>query len=400
MKSPTRVLLSLLIVIACTALFGGIAMADGGGDANAQSLPGPGNLPVKEYTAVHPLPGFDAKYRIDEASLAAALSEMQLEGITEGGYAVGDTRWFLILDNYFGVYRLARYTVAYIGDNVEVWVQQDLNYYNPDGTLNPIHPNADDAEKITPERIQYYADTFENTVRPLETDIYGPYNDRDGSQAFLPALVGLPADYYVTDNPQRVVILVSNIRDSHFYDPVNSSSLIAGFVSSTLNFYMDRNIFTIDSQAWDRRLGPPNYDWEGTLAHEFQHLIATDSPGGTQDTWMEEGLAEFAEFLVGYRPLPWSWRTQFQDHPENSLIVWGDQNADPDQSRGYEILADYHQSDLFLTYLAGRLKEAGLGEGADGHLRLVAGLQRSELYGPAAIDEMLTAVGAPFTFID
>lgn len=308
-----------------------------------------------------------------------------------GPYGVGDIRTFLVLDDYQGLYLIRDYEVRLISDTVEVWVQTDLNYYNPDGTLNPIHPDSQDPLYITQERIEQLAAATEDLILPTDVEYFGDYDSHDGSNAVLPGLLGLPDDYYVTDNGKRVIILVSNVRDGNFYDPVNNSSFIAGFYSPVFEFYADRNIITIDSKQWNRRVGAPDFTFDATIAHEFQHLI-NDDYDDDEDSWANEGRSELAEFLVGYRNTPTAHRTQWSDYPENSLTLWGDQDSDPDQT--FEILADYQQAYWFFLYLAGRLDEAGI----DDFLKAVAGTTMDPANGAESIDALLDDLGAPFDF--
>ena len=65
-----------------------------------------------------------------------------LQVMAPQAYAVGDELRWLALDNYYGYYFYTTYTVMTITEHSEVWVQNDLNYYNTDDTLNTIHPDA------------------------------------------------------------------------------------------------------------------------------------------------------------------------------------------------------------------------------------------------------------------
>lgn len=314
-----------------------------------------------------------------------------------GSYTVGDTRTFIALDTLNGFFT-TDYEVRLISDTVEIWVQQDLTYTDADGKINPIHPDSRDPEYITDERIMALATATERVI-PINVEFYGEYAGRDGSNAQLPTLVpdlNLPDDYYAGSG-NSVIILVSNVRDDNFYDPINNSSFVAGFFSGQVNGFADRNIISIDSKQWNRRTGPPDFGYEATIAHEFQHLIHNDQDGD-EDLWLNEGASEFAEFLNGYRPAPDSHRTTFSEFPENSLTIWGDQDGDPDQS--FEVLADYQIAYWFYLYVAGRLKEADIGVENQQYLKYVSELTKNQLNGPAAFDDMFDKVGADFDFID
>lgn len=166
---------------------------------------------------------------VADATLSASrpLAATQAESIT---YTVGMTRTFLALDVVVGEYFPASYDVRYKSDKVEIWVQSDLNYRNLDGSLNPVHPDARDPDYITQQRVDTLAKAFEDIIQPNDVRFYGEYADRDGSNAGVLNNLGLPEGYY-NGQPQSVIILVSNVRDENFYDPVNNPSFIAGFFS-------------------------------------------------------------------------------------------------------------------------------------------------------------------------
>ena len=309
-------------------------------------------------------------------------------------YTVGMTRTFVVLDDVFGRYRLADYDVRLISDTVEVWVQRDLRYRNLDGSINVIHPDSRDPEYITQAKIEALAKATADKIIPTDVDYFGDYDSRDGSQSALANQLGFP-DGYFSGPGKRVIILVSNVRDGNFYDPVNNASFIAGFYSGQVNAFADRNIITIRSKQWNTRVGSPNFDYDSTIAHEFQHLINADHDPD-EDSWANEGASEFAEFINGYRPSIDSHRTEFSDYPENSLTLWGDQDNDPDQD--FEILADYQEAYWFQLYLAGRLREAGIGTTNNQFLKHVSQMTLDDRNGIDAVNAMLTSVGAPFNF--
>jgi len=277
-----------------------------------------------------------------------------LEIMATQAYTTGDQLTFLALDDYNGYYFFTTYTVMTVTEHSEVWVQNDLNYYNTDGSLNTIHPDASDPLYVTEERMDYLANAFNTIAYPTDTGFFGMPDSHDGSNSLLVGWGYFPAGYYDGDGDKNV-ILVSNVRDTNFYDPVASGSYIAGFYSPTFEAYSDRNMVTIDSKQWHRRVGggvDRPYLYDSVLAHEFQHLIHDDySPN--EDTWPNEAMSGFAEFLNGY------WftdelgdRTQWQTWPENSVVLWGDQNSD---QGGFEILADYQLVNSFALYTTGRI---------------------------------------------
>ena len=174
-----------------------------------------------------------------------------------------------------------------------------------------------------------------------------------------------PADYYTGDGG-KIVTMISNVRDTNYYDTNNENKFtyIAGFFSSQINGYFDRNVMTIDAFDWTHRTGanPPDepsadpctsaparpHLYEGVFAHEYQHLLESyEDPD--EFNWVNEGLSDWAQTLVGYviRATPITDRG-FDSHiqcflgwlsvatpvnpipraecgPENSLTRWLDQ---------------------------------------------------------------------------
>ena len=70
------------------------------------------------------------------------------------------------------------------------------------------------------------------------------------------------AEKEISSKEGRDVILVDNVVDTNYYDTDNANSLprIAGFFTSAMPFYHDRNVITIDSYDWTHGTGedPPH----------------------------------------------------------------------------------------------------------------------------------------------
>jgi hypothetical protein len=248
-----------------------------------------------------------------------------------------DTKYFLILNDYTGKYQPTYFTLYDVGDgtSAQIWVQNNLAFPAGDPRVEPV---------ITGEQMAYILAEFEENILLTESTFFGTPDMLDGSFAYLPSLLGLPADYYY-DATGKAIILVSNIRDENYYDseyPV----YIAGFYSSSFETYFDRNIISIDAYDWAKRMGPSGtrpYLYEGVVAHEWQHLLHDDYDSD-EDLWINEGMAEFAEILCGYTPSLQGHIDAAAARPENSLTTWGDQGD-------LEILTDYGLAALFQVYL-------------------------------------------------
>ncbi len=248
--------------------------------------------------------------------------------------SVGDVGVFLILNDYLGAYQATYFTLRAEGEHAQIWVQNNLGWPVGDPRPTPV---------VTDDQLYYLLDQFENHILPQETAFFGAPDALDGSQALLPGMLGLPDDAYY-DEAGRTIILVSNVRDDNYY--VGAPTYIAGFYSPSFEVYLDRNVITIDAYDWANRIGPDGsrpYLYEGTIAHEYQHLLH-DDVDSDEETWVNEGCADFAEFLCGYGH-PDSHVEQARLLPENSLVLWNDQGG------GYENLSDYGHAYLWTLYL-------------------------------------------------
>lgn len=274
--------------------------------------------------------------------------------------------WFY-LDDYNGGYDFTEYKCWASNPRAQVWVQTDLSWPNGDPRPTPTVTEAD---------AQYILNEFTKADGILDTDIayFGTPDYRDGQDALLDWYFGaVPEDYYV-DSTGRDIILVSNVRDNNYYDPTYPY-YIAGFFSPAYAEYFDRNIITIDAYDWAHRTGPGTSKvYEGTVAHEYQHLIHHDVDP-LEETWVNEGCSMYAETLCGYG-FQTSSANRFMYTPDNSLTMWEDQG-------GLNVLADYGQVYLFMMYLNDHFG------GAD----TISDICASQLQGIEGIMDGLTTAG-------
>ncbi|HET7009741.1 MAG TPA: hypothetical protein VFI11_03105 [Anaerolineales bacterium] len=135
--------------------------------------------------------------------------------------------------------------------------------------------------------------------------------------------------YYFGDYVQRPVgnanidVMVYNIVDEGFFDAA-FPFYIAGFFWASVNDAFDRNMVFIDSYDWANRLGPDAANpflYEGTVAHELEHLIHRDQDED-EDSWIDEGMADLAEYLNGYSH-PDSHVVYYMAFHRTPLTVWG-----------------------------------------------------------------------------
>jgi hypothetical protein len=323
---------------------------------------------------------------------------------------IGTVKTFLILDDFFGIYRLANFTLRGAGTHAVAWVQNNTNF--PTGDCRNNFP---DRIQVTDAQVNYLLNQFDTNIWPKEAEAFSIAPPRDGSTAILPGLLGLPANYYEGDG-NKTVILISNVRDDNYYDTNNAHafSYIAGFFSGQLNDFFGRNVMTVDSYDWIHRTteNPPGtpgvvdlcapvrprpFLYEGTFAHEYQHLLEHYSDPD-EVNWVNEGLSDWAMSLTGYAhpeinapdPRADSHIQTFEGAfppdafgrhggPENSLTRWQDQGP-------AEILADYGAAFSIMTYLDDHYGDA-----------FMSALHHAQGNGLVGLDDTLAEFGATKT---
>ncbi|MCW2526372.1 MAG: shpI [Pseudonocardiales bacterium] len=291
---------------------------------------------------------------------------------------VGTKRTLLGLDDYNGELYFKQYTLKAVGAHIEVWVADDTAF--PAGDCRLAVPNT---TTVTVAQAQSLVSQFETNMFPKESQAFSVAPDRDGSGN---ALVSHGVDS--SGSGDKIMTLVDNVRDDNYYLGVEEAgTYIAGFFSSQFNELLDRNVMTIDAYDWLHRTGAnpadaqtPNvctsrpsrpFLYEGTFAHEYQHLLEYYQDP-SEVNWVNEGLSDFAESLVGYGDVTKTvFQANSQSHiycyqgfgtvqtqynpnprdcggPENSLTLWGDQGS------GDDILADYGNAWSFMLFLRDR----------------------------------------------
>jgi hypothetical protein len=335
----------------------------------------------------------------------------------KGPAKVGKSQTWLALDDYRGLIYLKNYTLRGVGDHIEVWVANDTAF--PEGDCR----NALGLTEVTDAQVESFVDEFDSNMYPKESAAFSVAPARDGKDAVLPGLIpNLPSSAYHGEG-DNTVVLVDNVRDTNYYDPTadDGKTYIAGFFYSVFNEYFDRNVMTVDAYDWLHRTGenPPDDSqqaeymactdeldasrpvgesrprlYEGTFAHEYQHLLEYyEDPD--EVSWVNEGLSDWAQTLVGYvdptippdDPAADSHLACIQGWldpdtfggPENSLTRWGDQGQP-------EILCDYGAAYSFMEYLVSHY-----GQG------IMTALHREDSGGLDGLQAVLDAEGANVT---
>jgi hypothetical protein len=137
----------------------------------------------------------------------------------------------------------------------------------------------------------------------------------------------------------NIDVMIYNIVDENYFDP-EFPFYIAGFFWAAINESFDQNMIFIDTLDWENRTGPDAprpFLYEGTVAHELEHLIHNDHDAD-ELSWVDEGLADLAEYLNNFGH-PAGHVVYYLAYHRTSLTVWGGQ------------LEDYGASYLFQLYL-------------------------------------------------
>jgi hypothetical protein len=343
-----------------------------------------------------------------ELPQAAPLAAAAVEAADEfESPPVGTTKTWPLINFVTGQLNVQVFTLRAVSARTEVWVSNNVNF--PTGDCR----NDGARNVITDAQATYLSNEFSDRMYPKMTENFSSPPPRDGTGAPLPALIGQPPTYYQGPG-SKIVTLVANFRDENFTD-INFPSYVAGYHSSDVNAFVNRNVMSIDSYDWLHRTGanPPNepstilcqnrpglpFRYEGIFAHEYQHLLEFwASPG--EATWVNEGLSDYAITVTGYgfprrtiEEFAWDghiqtflgWRTvvtPFNQIPqpnggaENSLTIWNDQG-------GLETLADYGAAWTFMEFLHSRFGPAFM---TDFHNEDVNGLEGLQ----ALLDRYLT----------
>ncbi len=296
---------------------------------------------------------------------------------------VGTVRTWLGLRATTNQLLLKPYTLRGVGNKVEIWVANNLAF--PTGDPRNAVPGS---VEVTDAQVQSMVNEFDNTMFPIETAAFSTPPDRDGTNELLFEIFGIQLDF--TGEGDNTVVLVDNVQDGNFFDLANNPTYIAGFFHPTFNLLADRNIMTIDGFDWLHRTGtnPPNDPtgdpatsrparpllYEGVFAHEWQHLLMSYADP-SEHTFMNEGLSDVAQTLVGYVDatltidqigndshinsyLGWSTvqtpanpNPRNAGGPQNSLNLWDEFEA---ETNGAAVLADYGHTYAFLLFLFDR----------------------------------------------
>jgi hypothetical protein len=254
---------------------------------------------------------------------------------TPPAYQVGDRARFWVSNSDDQKHFQVTAELRYVTDHVAMWVEQGVRMNQRD--------------------LKSSAERFEQMTYPTNREFFG--------SEWTPGI----------DNDVRLHILHAR----------GMGETVAGYYSSAdeysreVNEYSnEREMFYVSSDSGNAK---PNSDfYDGTLAHEFQHMIhwANDR---NEDSWVNEGMSELASFLNNFDPGGAEYA--YAEKPDTQLTTW----ADPAVGNAEHYGASY----LFMNYFLDRF-------GEDLTKAVVASAQN----GIAGFDDALAKAGRPERFDD
>ncbi len=162
---------------------------------------------------------------------------------------------------------------------------------------------------------------------------------------------------------------------------------IAGYYSSADEFISAVRDDSNEMEMFYRNLDAPSHInsdyYNGTLAHEFQHMIHWHNDRN-EETWLNEGFSELSSYLNGFDP--GGFDALFADGPDIQLNSW------PDSSDG-ATRPHYGASYLFTSYFLDRF-------GPEATQALVAHPENSFASVEAVMDDLGTGLTYEDLFAD
>ena len=216
----------------------------------------------------------------------------------------------------YQVGQVITFTVTNVDSNQHSDIEAELRYQTP-------HVNmwVERGARVDDDDLRSSADQFESMTYPTNREFFG--------SEWSPGV----------DNDVRLNILhAGNLGDS-----------IAGYYSSADEFSRLAQPYSNEKEMFyiniDNNL-PGNEFYDGTLAHEFQHMIHWYNDRN-EETWVNEGLSELASALNEFDP--GGADLAYMANPDTQLNTWG---AEPGSN-----LPHYGGSFLFMTYFLDRFGE-------------------------------------------
>lgn len=251
-------------------------------------------------------------------------------------YQVGDKQQFWISNSDTQEHKQITAELKYMTAHVAVWVQEGVRFNQRD--------------------LEASARRFEEKTYPTNREFFG--------SEWTPGV----------DNDVRLHILHARGLGENVAGYYSSADEYSRLVNPYSN---EREMFYISADSGNAL---PNSDfYDGTLAHEFQHMIhwANDR---NEDSWVNEGMSELASYLNGFDAGGSDYAYMMQ--PDTQLTTWGDPSTE-------SVSEHYGASYLFMVYFLDRFGE-----------ELTKAVVASPKNGIAGFNQALAKAGRPERFDD
>ncbi|MCC6298254.1 MAG: immune inhibitor A [Anaerolineales bacterium] len=215
-------------------------------------------------------------------------------------YKLGDQETFWVTNVDTVENFQANATLRYVGDHIYFWIENGVKY--DEGDLKRL------------------GDTFENRMYPTNREFFGsePNPGVDG-------------------DPRIYILYVRGTGASnagYFSTPDMYNPLVKEYSNAHEMFFFNADNMDLGAE-----------DTYGTLAHEFQHMIHSNTDRN-EASWINEGFAMVAELLNNY---PIYFDYYYVTEPDINLTDW---SPDPGSNGPH-----YGQSFLYLSYFLDRFGE-------------------------------------------
>ena len=197
---------------------------------------------------------------------------------TPPSYKVGDKAQFWISNSDTQEHNQVTAELRYVTDHVAMWVEQGVRMNQRD--------------------LEASAKRFEEKTYPTNREFFG--------SEWTPGV----------DNDVRLHILHARGLGDTVAGYYSSSDEYSRMVNEYSN---EREMFYISADSGNAEPNSEFYD--GTLAHEFQHMIhwANDR---NEDSWVNEGMSELASYLNEFDPGGAEYA--YAEQPDTQLTTWAD----------------------------------------------------------------------------
>jgi len=209
-----------------------------------------------------------------------------------------------------------------LGDHETFWVLdlEPVRSFQVQATLRHVTPHlclwVQEGLDVSQEALEQSAQVFDRELYPTVRSYFGsepsPGVDNDVRLTVLHArFAGATGYFSSSDQYPAALVPYSNQREMFYINPEQAA--------------------------------PSSSVYEGTLAHEFQHMVHWQADPN-EDAWVNEGMAELAMYLCGYSR---EHRVRaFGDNPDTALLQWEVEDG--------LLTLHYAAAFLFINYLTER----------------------------------------------